>query len=571
MASMSQLTKQKSYCPECGEAYDARVTVCPRDGTTLFAYRLRDTEPMDPLVGEVLDGRFRLEAMLGQGGMGAVYRGVQLSVDRKVAIKVLKPDLANEEVIIQRFFREARVISELAHPGIVNLIDFGQDASRDVLYLVMELVDGWELGSLLRRGRLHLDAALDAVSQVCSALSEPHARGIVHRDLKPDNMMLVPLADGSVRVKVLDFGIASALQLDTKITSTGMICGTAHYMAPEQAQARDIGAATDIYSLGVVLYELLCGQLPFEADSALQILLKHVQVTPPSLREYVSADEVPDRVVALVDQMLAKSPADRPPSVVAIRDEIEAIMRAYDLRPMRVDTSVSRAQMLDVLLVSGGGRRVVATSEQMRLGTQETDHGMHKPRDTAEAALLPTYPSAPAVEAAVVPVEVAAVPTAPEPVAPAVVEGSAAGRLSPTQILVGLIGLVLLLGTVVVLLVSGSSVDSMPPGDETLGQIRPGVVEEPASATETSEVEEAVEAAPVEAEPVAVVEIEPEVEAEPVVAVEPATVKEPSPAMAAPTVRRPRRVAEHDPAPRTKPEPPKEPSGSGTLTIFGLE
>ena len=382
---------QKAYCPACEEEFDAAVDFCPHDGEALYKYQLRDSGSDDPLLGRELDGRFRLERVLGQGGMGKVYQGVQLSVGRQVAIKVLHEDLCDDEMVIRRFFREARVISGFAHPGIVNLVDFGQEENQGLLYLVMELVSGRPLSRIVARGRLALEPALDIAAQVCGALAEPHGRKVVHRDLKPENLMLLPIADGSVQVKVLDFGIASALQTDTKLTQTGTVCGTAHYMAPEQAQGQDVAAATDIYALGVILFEMLSGQLPFEADAPLQLMLKHVQVQPPSLRELVSEDEVPDEVVFLVDRMLRKPVSGRPDSVLDVRDEIEAIQRQYGLGSVRVDANQDLDEMFDAWIVTKARGQRLSQSDQVlpvsEIGTKRRDTGGGAPAVGGESEM----------------------------------------------------------------------------------------------------------------------------------------------------------------------------------------
>ena len=323
----------KLYCPECRSTYDDSVAVCPDDGTRL--YRLDPAD--DPLVGAVLDERFRIDWLIGQGGMGAVYRGVQLSVGRKVAIKVLRAEFTDREVALERFFREAKLISGLSHPNIVRLIDFGQDHERDLLYLVMEMVRGTSLSGLLRQGRMRANFALEVAYQVCGALTEPHAEGIVHRDLKPDNLLLVAMSDGTVQTKVLDFGIARALQRNTRLTQTGMICGTPAYMAPEQSRDKEVDERTDLYSLGVILYEMLAGEPPFMGQSSLQIMLKHIQEEPPKLREVLPPGALPEQVESLVYDLMGKNREDRPVSALRVRSRIEELRAELELEPVRLD------------------------------------------------------------------------------------------------------------------------------------------------------------------------------------------------------------------------------------------
>ncbi len=305
---------------------------CPTDGVRL--YKVDDT---DPLIGAVIDGRFRIDYAIGVGGMGTVYGGVQLSVNRDVAIKVLRAEVSQKEVALERFFREAKTISNLTHPNIVKLVDFGQDRDRQMLYLAMELVRGQPLSALLAKGRLRASLALDIVHQVCGALTEPHDAGVIHRDLKPDNLLLVPVSDGSVQVKVLDFGIARFMESNTQLTGTGMICGTPAYMAPEQAQNETLDARTDIYALGVVLYEMLSGWPPFSGTSSLQVMLKHIQEAPRHLRDLLPPASLPADLEQFVYLMMQKERKKRPESARKVRREIAKLQRKFELEPVEVD------------------------------------------------------------------------------------------------------------------------------------------------------------------------------------------------------------------------------------------
>lgn len=337
----------KLFCPECRSTFDDAETVCPNDGTRL--YRLDPAD--DPLVGATLDERYRIDWLIGEGGMGAVYRGIQLSVNREVAIKVLRTELSDREVALERFFREAKLVSELSHPNIVRVVDFGQDNDRDLLFLVMELVRGLSLGDLLEQGRLRANFALELAYQVCGALTEPHAAGIVHRDLKPDNLLLVPVSDGTVQVKVLDFGIARALERNTRLTATGMICGTPAYMAPEQSRNQELDARTDLYALGVLLYEMVAGLPPFSGQSSLQIMLKHIQEEPQRLREILPPSALPEQLEDLVHDMMSKDRDKRPQSAHEVRKRIEALRDEFDFAPVRIDTTLDEAAMFEEWLL----------------------------------------------------------------------------------------------------------------------------------------------------------------------------------------------------------------------------
>ncbi len=324
-----------SYCPECQTRYEGDVTVCPEDGTPLL--NVDSTRSGTNLLGVEIDGRFRIDSILGAGGMGAVFRATQLSVQREVAIKILRPELTDREEFFARFFREARVVSDLEHPNVVRLIDFGQDTDRDLLFLVMELVRGVALEELVQQGRLSQAMALEVVHQISGALTEPHRRGIIHRDLKPENLIVVPVSDGSVQVKVLDFGIAQVMEAETKLTQTGATYGTPAYMAPERSQQGVTDARSDLYSLGVLLFEMLTGEQPFVADTGIRVIFQHIFEEPPSLRGIFSDDEVHPEVVELVEDLMAKDPDRRPQTARAVRDRVDELRRKLASGPARID------------------------------------------------------------------------------------------------------------------------------------------------------------------------------------------------------------------------------------------
>lgn len=386
----------KMFCPQCQKTYEGEETdLCPEDGSPMYKVDAEKSE--DPLLGAVIDDRFRIEELLGVGGMGAVYKGIQLSVHRKVAIKVLRPELAQREQSLERFFREAKVVSELTHPNIVRLVEFGQDRERDLLYLVMELVQGDNLGDLLKQGRLRANLALEVVYQVCGGLTEPHKQGIVHRDLKPDNLIMLPISDGTLQVKVLDFGIARTLEEGTKLTKTGMICGTPSYMSPEQAQNFELDGRTDLYALGVILFEMLSGRAPYEGDTSLQILLNHIQKPVPRLEAVLPAGTVPEEVADLVNELLSKTPEDRPASARAVRDRIDELRMKLRLKPVRLDKSEGSESSFDAwvlprirqdeLRISGKARSLA--DSDMELGVQDSD-AESTPRKTEDLVSAPT-------------------------------------------------------------------------------------------------------------------------------------------------------------------------------------
>ncbi len=262
------------------------------------------------LIGSVL-GNYRLTAEISSGGMGTVYRAEHELLGRAAAVKLLRPELTANEELVERFFNEARAATQIRHPGIVEVFDFGYTTTGRA-YLVMELLEGRSLGRAIADGRFsELEAAV-IVRGVASALRAAHAQGIVHRDLKPDNIFLVPDADtGTERPTVLDFGIAKLSTVDSvRQTQTGVLMGTPMYMAPEQARAASqIDQRADLYSLGCILYEMLVGAPPYQSDGAGEILAMHLFAEIPHPRERLPM--LSPEIDAIVVKLLAKEPDDR--------------------------------------------------------------------------------------------------------------------------------------------------------------------------------------------------------------------------------------------------------------------
>jgi serine/threonine-protein kinase len=292
-------------CPRCGTEYSDSTTLCPADGAALETTG-------DPLLGETLAGKYRVDERLSVGGMGAVYRGTHILMGKTVAIKVLRPSLAADEKIVARFSREARAASRISHPHALSVTDFGEDEAG-VVFLVMEFLNGRTLKEVIRQdGPLPLSRAVEIMRQVGSALDAAHAVGVVHRDLKSDNIMLIN-ASGTDYAKVLDFGIAKIQEptpQDGELTSPDLIIGTPQYMSPEQcSQSEQIDARSDVYSLGIILFEMLVGHVPFVGESPTAIMLKHLQQPPPSVLD--ERQDLPDGVETVVAKALAKQRENR--------------------------------------------------------------------------------------------------------------------------------------------------------------------------------------------------------------------------------------------------------------------
>jgi hypothetical protein len=279
-------------------------------------------EAEDPLIGKVVGGA-KIEALIGRGGMGSVYRAYQLELERPIAVKVLLPQFTSDPKQVQQFFREAKALAKLDHPNIVTIFNVGKD--DETHWIQMQLVDGGSLEHYLRRsGRLPVEKACALIEQAAHGLLEAHAKGIVHRDVKPENMLVATAADPPT-VKVTDFGLARICGDQGLTFASDRIVGTPYYMSPEQIDGRKIDSRTDIYALGATFYYLLTGERPFTADTPVDILLKHVNepVVPPRERRR----EIPDELSRLVCKMMVKDPDRRYQSLKDVLRDLELARR----------------------------------------------------------------------------------------------------------------------------------------------------------------------------------------------------------------------------------------------------
>ncbi len=275
------------------------------------------------MVGEVVAGRYELEELVGSGGMSSVFRAHDALLERKVALKILHEQYTSDEDYVERFRREARAVAGLSHPNIVTVIDRGEQDGRQ--FIVFEYIDGESLKQLVdRTGPLPVDQAVGLTLQIARALAFAHQQGLVHRDVKPQNVLLND--DG--RAKVTDFGIARSLDVQQGMTQSGTVMGTSDYIAPEQARGERVDEQTDVYSLGVVLYELLTGEVPFPGENFVAVAMRHINEPPPSARE--RRPDVSPRLDAAIKRAMAKEPGDRFGSMGDFVGELEA---ALDVGP----------------------------------------------------------------------------------------------------------------------------------------------------------------------------------------------------------------------------------------------
>ena len=301
-------------CEQCHLRYPNESTFCFVDGKALVHLQ-------DPRVGMTLAGRYVIEEVLGEGGMATVYRAQHKLVDRPVAVKMMNPGLSRDPVVRERFRREAKAAQRLAHPNIIEIFDQG-DTEDGVSYLVMELLEGESLGTTLSRGRMTCERALPIMVQMARALARAHDFEVIHRDLKPDNIFLCSRSDGTDLVKLLDFGIARSMQ-DARLTGQGELFGTPHYMAPERITSMDAGAPSDLYAMGILFFEMVSGQLPFDAPDIPGFFMKHLKEAVPSVRKLVSS--IPESLDRLIASLMAKDPGGRPVDAHRMHNDLLAI------------------------------------------------------------------------------------------------------------------------------------------------------------------------------------------------------------------------------------------------------
>ena len=323
-------------CPKCGKVYGDDDRFCHSDGGKLVEHPVSPPPTgthaaptkvdRDAYLGKTLLNQFEIFEVCGAGSMGTVYKAHQKEIERVVAIKVLHPQLAHQPEAVLRFHREAKVISNLNHPNIVHIYLFGH-LSDGNLYIVQEYVNGRSLDVEMKHS-FSIGRTIHIAGQILSAVGEAHAHGVIHRDLKPENIMLKAVGDDNDFVKILDFGVAKKIVTQTFATKEGLIFGSPKYISPEAAMGEKIDARSDLYSIGIILYQMISGELPFKGNTPIELLMEHINTAPTPLRVKRAASNVPVELEIIIMKLLAKNPRERYPTALATREALIAVQAA---------------------------------------------------------------------------------------------------------------------------------------------------------------------------------------------------------------------------------------------------
>ena len=312
-------------CPKCGNNVEGDLPYCPNDGTVL----LPPDEEVDHLIGKLAANRYKVQKRLGEGGMGEVYMAEHIAIEKRIALKVLRLEYSQKSEVVARFLQEAKSASRIKHPNVVDVFDFGQ-LEDGRFFLALEFLNGNDLAEEIRKqGLLPTARIIPIMMQVCRALSAAHASGVVHRDLKPENIFLNRTDDGEESVKLVDFGIAQMRTIgdgganNPRLTKAGTIFGTPEYMAPEQAGGRDTDLRSDVYAIGIILYELFAGKVPFAGTTLVHTLTMHLSETAKPINS-LGGRQVSPELEAMIAKAISKAPADRYQTMSALAEALLA-------------------------------------------------------------------------------------------------------------------------------------------------------------------------------------------------------------------------------------------------------
>jgi eukaryotic-like serine/threonine-protein kinase len=360
------------YCPSCKSQYPDNLAFCTEDGTRLVVVEVEDTGgEEDRFIGKILEGKYLLESLVGRGGMGNVYRARHLQMETHVAVKILHASLVSDSVAVERFRREAKTALNVNHPNIIQIMDFGV-TEEHIVFIVMELLQGISLQKIIEQeGKIALDRAVWIFKHVCAAVGTAHAKNVIHRDIKPDNIFILNYGQANEIIKVLDFSIAKVADKGQRqLTEAGLVVGTPQYMSPEQAQGLELDTRADIYSLGVTLYHMLSGTLPFTAASSMALALKHIHALPRPIRE-VNA-QLSSAVESVVMKSLAKRAIDRYQTAFEFSEEFEQAASKSTTSGFNAIAASAKGQKAPT-----SPHRRAANTDPLSLPTN-TDHGRLK-------------------------------------------------------------------------------------------------------------------------------------------------------------------------------------------------
>lgn len=311
----------RKVCLECNRQFTGIVAACPHDGTLLVNVM------QDPLIGTVLAGNYEIISIIGQGGMGVVYKGRHALMERIVAIKMLQAQLITDSMSVKRFQQESKAAARIKHPHIIDVYDFGISPTGQP-YIVMEFLSGTPLSDVIKdQGQVGVERTIKIMAQACDALEHAHRQGVVHRDLKPSNIVLTKYDEDDDFVKVVDFGVAKLMptagQEGQRLTQAGEVCGSPVYMSPEQCMGQELDPRSDVYSMGVVVYETLTGRLPILGKTMVDTMSKHISEKPSPFSTVRPDLYIPERLEAVVFKALEKDPNDRHQSMEKFKEELD--------------------------------------------------------------------------------------------------------------------------------------------------------------------------------------------------------------------------------------------------------
>lgn len=333
--------QNEKVCLECNRQFTGIVAACPHDGTLLVSV------VQDPLLGTTLAGNYEIQEVIGHGGMGVVYKARHALMDRIVAIKMLQAQLISDSMSVKRFQQESQSASRISHPNVITVYDFGISPSGQP-FIVMDYLQGISLADVIKEeGQIGVERAIKILSQACDALDHAHKQGVLHRDVKPTNFVLINYDEEKDFVKVVDFGVAKLMNATPegqRLTQAGEVCGSPVYMSPEQCTGGELDQRSDIYSMGIVIYETLTGKLPILGKTMVDTMSKHISEMPPSFAQARPDLYIPERLEQVVFRALAKDPNDRHQTMDELRIELEhAIPRPGKSQVLRSTPSDQRS------------------------------------------------------------------------------------------------------------------------------------------------------------------------------------------------------------------------------------